>query len=149
MASHSQWQTYDDYDAAVYVISIAAELADMHPQTLRSYERKGLISPSRTDGNTRRYSRRDVDRLRLIQRLTQQEGLNLAGVRAVIEMGEQLEASQRRIADLEDMVRRLAQQLKDDVAAAKRDRRYEVVPSPGSQIEPHPNLSRPRHSRGR
>ena len=146
MANQQHW---DDYDAAVYVISIAAELADMHPQTLRAYERKGLISPSRTEGNTRRYSRRDVDRLRLIQRLTQDEGLNLAGVRAVLEMGEQLEAAQRRIHELEDMVRRLASQMKEDVEAAHASHRFEVVPAPGSHLEPHPRLSRSRQSRGR
>src|SRR5437868_6630888 len=71
--------TYEE--RAVYVISVAADLAGVHPQTLRIYERKGLLSPQRTAGNTRRYSERDVEQLRQIQRLTQDEGVNLAGVR--------------------------------------------------------------------
>ena len=65
----------------MYVISVAAELAGVHPQTLRIYERKGLLHPDRTAGNNRRYSERDIERLRMIQRLTQEQGMNLAGVR--------------------------------------------------------------------
>lgn len=132
----------DDYDAPVYVISIAAELADMHPQTLRAYERKGLVEPARTGGNTRRYSRRDVDRLRLIQALTQDQGLNLAGVRVVLDMGEQLEHARHRIGELEDMVRALAARLEDDVEAAHRSHRFEIVPAPGGEVEVHPRLRR-------
>src|SRR6266498_1786178 len=73
-------------ERAVYVISVAADLAGVHPQTLRIYERKGLLSPQRTSGNTRRYSERDVEQLRRIQRLTQDEGVNLAGVRLIMEL---------------------------------------------------------------
>lgn len=134
----------DDYDAPVYVISIAAELADMHPQTLRAYERKGLVEPARTGGNTRRYSRRDVDRLRLIQTLTREQGLNLAGVRVVLDMGEQLEGARRRIGELEDMVRALAARLQDDVEAAHRSHRFEIVPAPSGDVEVHPRLRRRR-----
>jgi MerR family transcriptional regulator/heat shock protein HspR len=83
-------------DRAVYVISVAAELAGVHPQTLRIYERKGLVQPKRTPGNSRRYSARDVARLRMIQRLTQQEGMNLAGVRMMLEMENELERMRRR-----------------------------------------------------
>ena len=79
-----------DDERAVYVISIAAELAGMHPQTLRIYERKGLLRPARTAGNTRRYSERDIARLREIARLTQ-EGVGLAGVKLIVELEEQLE----------------------------------------------------------
>ena len=117
-----------DYDEPVYVISVAADLADMHPQTLRSYEREGLVEPARTSGNTRRYSQRDIDRLRFIRHLTQEEGLNLAGVRVVLDLGEKLEGSRRRIRELEDMVRTLASRLTDDVEAAHRSHRFEVVP---------------------
>ena len=78
-------------ERAVYVISVAAELAGVHPQTLRIYERKGLLSPKRTAGNTRRYSERDIERLRAIQALTQQEGVNLAGVRMIMQMQAELE----------------------------------------------------------
>lgn len=132
----------DDYDTPVYVISIAAELADMHPQTLRAYERKGLIEPARTEGNTRRYSRRDIDRLRFIQTLTQDEGLNLAGVKVVLDMGEQLQRARTRIGELEDMVRHLAARLQDDVEAAHKSHRFEVVPAPGRDLEVHSRLRR-------
>lgn len=136
-----------DYDEPVYVISIASELAGMHPQTLRAYERKGLVDPARTEGNTRRYSRRDVDRLRFIQHLTQEQGLNLAGVSLVLRMGEQLEASRRRIQDLEEAVRVLSTRLKDDVAAAHASHRFEILPAPGRQVEPHPRYGRPTRRR--
>ncbi|MFT5221743.1 MAG: MerR family transcriptional regulator/heat shock protein HspR [Glaciecola sp.] len=136
-----------DYDDAVYVISIASELAGMHPQTLRAYERKGLVHPSRTEGNTRRYSRRDVDRLRFIQHLTQEQGLNLAGVELVLRMGEQLESQRRRTGDLEEAVRLLSQRLKDDVQAAHKSHKFEIVPAPGRQVEPHATYGRPTRRR--
>lgn len=84
-------------ERAVYVISVAADLAGVHPQTLRIYERKGLLSPQRTAGNTRRYSERDVEMLRQIQRLTQDEGVNLAGVRIIMEMQRRLEEVQEQL----------------------------------------------------
>jgi MerR family transcriptional regulator/heat shock protein HspR len=131
-----------DYDEPVFVISVAADLADMHPQTLRSYEREGLVSPARTEGNTRRYSQRDIDRLRFIRHLTQEEGLNLAGVRVVLDLGEKLEGARRRIRELEEMVRTLAARLTDDVEAAHQSHRYEVVPTPNREVEVHPRLRR-------
>ncbi len=97
----------DADDRAVYVISVAAELAGVHPQTLRIYERKGLVQPKRTAGNSRRYSARDVARLRLIQRLTQEQGMNLAGVRAMLEMESELAQMRRRA---ERLAAELAQQ---------------------------------------
>jgi MerR family transcriptional regulator/heat shock protein HspR len=87
-------------DQAVYIISVAAELAGVHPQTLRIYERKGLVRPYRTSGNTRRYSEADIDRLRRVQRLTQQ-GVNLAGVKRILAMEEELQRMRRQIAQLE------------------------------------------------
>ena len=93
-------------DNALYVISIAAELAGVHPQTLRVYERKGLVQPHRTEGNTRRYSEEDIVRLRRIQALTQ-EGLNLAGVMKVIELEQEMERIKARhdqaLAELDRM----------------------------------------------
>lgn len=83
-------------ERAVYVISVAADLAGVHPQTLRIYERKGLLSPKRTAGNSRRYSERDVERLRQIQRLTQ-AGVNLAGVRIIMELQRRLDEMQRTV----------------------------------------------------
>ncbi len=93
-------------DQAMYIISVAAELAGVHPQTLRVYERKGLVNPQRTGGNSRRYSERDIDRLRRIQELTQ-EGINLAGVIRIIELERQLERANdrydRAVAAVEDL----------------------------------------------
>ncbi len=86
-------------DRAVYVISIAAELAGVHPQTLRIYERKELLTPKRTTGNSRRYSERDVETLRKIQQLTQDEGVNLAGVKIIMDL-------ERRLADTEAQLER-------------------------------------------
>ena len=84
-------------DRPRYMISVAAELVGMHPQTLRMYEQKGLVDPKRTAGNTRLYSEADLERLRLIQKLTTQLGLNLAGVEAVLELEEQLQRMQARM----------------------------------------------------
>ncbi|HEX9123650.1 MAG TPA: helix-turn-helix transcriptional regulator [Actinomycetota bacterium] len=94
-------------DRAVYIISVAAELAGVHPQTLRIYERKGLLRPKRTSGNTRRYSERDIRRLQLIQELTQDQGVNLAGVKMIMEMQRELEELRRRTAELEIELRRV------------------------------------------
>jgi MerR family transcriptional regulator/heat shock protein HspR len=115
-------------ETAVYVISVAAELAGVHPQTLRVYERKGLLSPQRTSGNTRRYSIDDIERLRRIQELTQREGVNLAGAKMVLRLQEQLERMRRditrmaaRVQDLEADVaremRRMAQQAGEIIPA--------------------------------
>ena len=122
-----------DHDLPMFVISVAAEMSDLHPQTLRAYERDGLLSPYRTPGGTRRYSMRDVERLRLIRRLTQDEGLNLAGVRLVLEMGERLEASRRRITELEEMVRVLATRLDERPSSS----RFEIVKAPAAGMELH------------
>jgi MerR family transcriptional regulator/heat shock protein HspR len=89
-----------------YMISVAAELVGMHPQTLRMYEQKGLVNPGRTAGNTRLYSDADVDRLRLIQRLTTDLGLNLAGVERVLHMEDELLRMQRRLERMEHEMRR-------------------------------------------
>jgi MerR family transcriptional regulator/heat shock protein HspR len=95
-------QTGDE--RAVYIISVAAELAGVHPQTLRIYERKGLLRPERTSGNTRRYSDRDIELLRTIQGLTQDEGVNLAGVKRIMELREQLDEMERRIQELKEQL---------------------------------------------
>jgi MerR family transcriptional regulator, heat shock protein HspR len=98
-------------ERAVYIISVAAELAGVHPQTLRMYERRGLLMPARTSGNTRRYSERDIERIRMIQELTRQEGVSLAGVKLFIEMREQLAEMRRRAEELE---RELRERIDDD-----------------------------------
>jgi MerR family transcriptional regulator/heat shock protein HspR len=140
--STDQGQAYelpDEADTPVYVISVAADLAGLHPQTLRAYEREGLLTPARTGGGTRRYSRRDVERLQFIRTLTQDEGLNLAGVRVVLDLGEKLEGSRRRIAELEEMVRVLAERIEDQPS---RGDRYEIVRAPTSNVEVHPHRRR-------
>jgi MerR family transcriptional regulator/heat shock protein HspR len=91
--------TFDD-EQGVFMISVAAELAEMHPQTLRIYETRGLITPKRSPKNTRLYSRRDVERLRRIQEMTQQ-GLNLVGVETVLALEEQVEKLRQRVRELE------------------------------------------------
>ena len=88
-------------ERAVYIISVAAELAGVHPQTLRMYERRGLLAPKRTSGNTRRYSERDIARIQMILELTQRDGVSLAGVKLFIEMREQLALMRRRTEELE------------------------------------------------
>jgi MerR family transcriptional regulator, heat shock protein HspR len=90
-----------DEERAVYIISVAAELAGVHPQTLRIYERKGLVAPKRTSGNNRRYSDRDIRLLRQIQDLTQEGGINLAGVKMIIELQAQLDALRAKTAELQ------------------------------------------------
>jgi len=90
-----------------FLISVAAELAGMHAQTLRTYDRLGLVSPSRSSGGGRRYSERDVDLLREVQRLSQDEGVNLAGIKRIIELTNQVEALQSRLAELSAEVDRL------------------------------------------
>ena len=87
-------------DARTFLISVAAELAGMHAQTLRTYDRLGLVSPERSAGGGRRYSERDVELLREIQRLSQDEGVNLAGIKRIIELSNQVQALQSRIAEM-------------------------------------------------
>jgi MerR family transcriptional regulator, heat shock protein HspR len=96
--------TNDDHPR--YMISVAAELVGMHPQTLRIYEQKGLVNPQRTAGNTRLYSDADVERLRLIQRLTGDWGLNLAGVERVLHMEDEIERLRMRMERMEQEMRR-------------------------------------------
>ena len=98
-------------DRPRYMISVAAELVGMHPQTLRMYEQKGLVRPGRTAGNTRLYSEADLERLRLIQRLTTELGLNLAGVEAVLELEEQLQRMRARMERLEREMRDAIEQV--------------------------------------
>ena len=91
-------------DAKVYVISVAAELAGMHPQTLRQYDRLGLVSPSRASGRGRRYSLRDIATLREVQRLSQDEGVNLAGIKRILELEAELEGLKRQVEYLRAFV---------------------------------------------
>ena len=95
-----------DFDQPIFVISVAAELADMHPQTLRQYDRLGIVSPSRAPGKSRRYSQRDVNMLREVQRLSQ-EGVSLEGIKRILQLENQVAALQRRVGELtEELGRR-------------------------------------------
>src|SRR3954447_380151 len=117
-----------DPDRGVYMISVAAELAGMHPQTLRIYESRGLIQPKRSPKNTRLYSQEDVDRLRRIQELTSDLGMNLAEVERVFELEEQIERMQRRMRNLERHAQRVQEELRKEVERVRRSLKYELVP---------------------
>jgi MerR family transcriptional regulator, heat shock protein HspR len=114
-------------DRGVFMISVAAELADMHPQTLRMYEARGLIEPKRSPKGTRLYSQKDVERLRRIQEMTTELGLNLAGVERVLELEAKLERAQSKV----DALERRAAELKEEVVRLMQRRdelRAEIVP---------------------
>jgi MerR family transcriptional regulator, heat shock protein HspR len=119
---------FEDKLRPVFMISVAAELAEMHPQTLRMYERRGLIRPRRSSKSTRLYSLADVERLRRIQQLVGECGLNLAGVERVLEMEQQLETLQRRLDQLQVEMDHLAAQARDELEAVHRSYRKELVP---------------------
>jgi MerR family transcriptional regulator/heat shock protein HspR len=107
-------------DRPMYMISVAAELAGVHPQTLRTYESKGLVRPKRTPGGTRLYSEADVERLRIIQRLTTELGLNLAGVELVLRLEDELRRAQAQIE-------RLQMQLREEIQKVHKQYRRDLV----------------------
>ena len=117
-----------DSNRGVFMISVAAELADMHPQTLRMYEARGLITPKRSPKNTRLYSKRDVERLRRIQQMTSEEGLNLAGVETVLEMEERVESMRAELEKMRRRTRELEQEMADEVARVRQSLKAEIVP---------------------
>ena len=120
----------------VFMISVAAELAEMHPQTLRMYEQRGLITPKRSPKGTRLYSWDDVQRLRKIQRMTAELGMNLAGVEKVLELEEQLERMTRRVEQLERRAERIQAEMEERVEAVRRSHRAEIVryEAPGTSL---------------
>lgn len=111
---------------AVFVISVAAELAGMHPQTLRIYERKGLLEPARTPGGTRRYSQEDIERLQLIQELTSQ-GLNLEGVRRVLALQEENRNLKRKVDKLRDKLDDMEEEIEQRLEQVHRSYRHDIV----------------------
>jgi MerR family transcriptional regulator/heat shock protein HspR len=117
-----------DEARGVFMISVAAELAGMHPQTLRMYEARGLIAPKRSAKNTRLYSFEDVERLRRIQRMTAQEGLNLAGVETVLELERQLERARRELSKMRDVAVAMESEMLAEIDRVKRSFRAEIVP---------------------
>ena len=129
-----------DDETPVFVISVAAELAGMHAQTLRQYDRLGLVTPSRTKGGGRRYSARDVALLREVQRLSQDEGVSLSGIARILELENQVQALQSRVAELTDEVEVLRS------GAGRSTRVFSV--SPTGDVYAARLGERPRHDRG-
>jgi MerR family transcriptional regulator/heat shock protein HspR len=127
-----------DEDAPVFVISVAAQLAGMHPQTLRQYDRLGLVSPGRTAGRGRRYSARDIVVLREVQRLSQEEGVNLAGVKRILELEAQVDALRHR-------VRELTEDLEAALGELQRSRRV-FAAGPAGEVVAVPRGRRPDRS---
>src|SRR4051795_9365874 len=121
-------ETAIDPERGVFMISVAAELAEMHPQTLRMYETRGLITPKRSPKKTRLYSQSDVERLRRIQRMTTDEGLNLAGVEAVLKMEEQVARMRSELERMRRRTKELEQEMNEEVERVRRSLKAELVP---------------------
>lgn len=117
-----------DRRRAVFMISVAAELAEMHPQTLRMYEARGLITPKRSPKNTRLYSYEDVERLRRIQQMTADEGLNLAGVETVLTLERELEQARAEVQRMRERAAELERRMTDELERVRRSLRAEIVP---------------------
>ena len=118
---------HDESKRGVYMISVAAVLAEMHPQTLRMYEARGLIEPKRSPKGTRLYSQADVDRLRRIQEMTTELGMNLAGVERVLELEKTMETMRKRLERLESAAAELQREMLEQVEAVHRSYRRELV----------------------
>jgi MerR family transcriptional regulator, heat shock protein HspR len=117
-----------DEDTPFFVISVAAQLSGLHAQTLRSYDRMGLVSPGRTSGGGRRYSMRDIVLLREVQRLSQEEGVNLAGIKRIIELENQVDALRMRVAELQQELAQALAVADSTAAAVHASYRRDLVP---------------------
>ncbi|CRK60528.1 HspR, transcriptional repressor of DnaK operon [Alloactinosynnema sp. L-07] len=117
-----------DEDTPVFVISVAAQLSGLHAQTLRGYDRQGLVSPGRTSGGGRRYSMRDIALLREVQRLSQEDGVNLAGIKRIIELENEVDALRDRIAQLTEEIAAAYAAAEQAAAAIHRSYRNDLVP---------------------
>jgi MerR family transcriptional regulator/heat shock protein HspR len=117
-----------DRGRAVFMISVAAELAEMHPQTLRMYEARGLITPKRSPKNTRLYSYEDVERLRRIQQMTAEDGLNLAGVETVLTLERELERARAEVARMRERAAEIERQMSAELERVRTTLRGEIVP---------------------
>jgi len=124
----------NDRRKPLFMISVASELADMHPQTLRMYERRGLVRPKRSLKQTRLYSMEDVERLRYIQQLTNELGLNLAGVERVLELEERMESMRRELDRLQAQLEEAMMDATRQVEEIHRSYRRELIPLPGREI---------------
>jgi MerR family transcriptional regulator/heat shock protein HspR len=127
-------------DSPVYVISVAAELSGLHPQTLRAYDRLGLVSPGRTSGRGRRYSLRDVVLLREVQRLSQQDGVNLSGIKQILELAAELDRARRLLAEMTTEIAQLRAELESTRAVAARLAGLVRNRAAGAQLVPVRNL---------
>jgi MerR family transcriptional regulator/heat shock protein HspR len=144
-------------DRGVFMISVAAELAEMHPQTLRMYEQRGLIEPKRSPKGTRLYSQEDVERLRRIQEMTSELGLNLAGVEHVLRLEQELERSRRRVDALERRTTELQHEMTSQIEAVKKELRggelvplkhtRDIISTPPPEPPPAPAPPEPRGPR--
>lgn len=121
-------------DTPVFVISVAAQLSGMHPQTLRQYDRLGLVSPGRASGRGRRYSARNVAQLLAVQRLSQDDGVNLAGIKRILELEDHIAALKARINELHDQLARAQTAVAHADARARATYRRDVVPTPTREV---------------
>jgi MerR family transcriptional regulator/heat shock protein HspR len=128
-------------DSPVYVISVAAELSGLHPQTLRAYDRLGLVSPGRSAGRGRRYSLRDVVMLREVQRLSQEDGVNLSGIKRILELGAELERARRLLTEMTAEMAQLRAELESTRAVAARLAGLVRNRAAGAQLVPVRNVS--------
>jgi MerR family transcriptional regulator/heat shock protein HspR len=118
----------------VYMIGVAAGLAGMHPQTLRLYERKKLVCPKRTAGSTRLYSERDIEILKYIQELTQEIGINLAGVKVILELEKEREDLEEKFGEIEQKMLKMREEMREEIEKIHRSYRKEIVLFPRGQI---------------
>ncbi|WP_287154979.1 MerR family transcriptional regulator [Candidatus Solincola tengchongensis] len=132
-AERAGGETRGRSDEPLYVISVAARLADVHPQTLRIYERKGLLSPARVR-NRRRYSEADIEQCRLIQELTQDMGINLAGVKMILDLQRSLEVMRGRIRALEEELEEARREMEERVRMVRESFRNDIVPVPRGEL---------------
>ncbi len=145
-----------DETRGVFMISVAADLAEMHPQTLRMYEARGLITPQRSAKNTRLYSQRDVDRLRRIQQMTSEEGLNLAGVETVLELERTVERMRSELGRMRERAAEMQRRFEEELEQVRRSLKAEIVPYGAYDVFPGDGgpsvkiqVERPNRSPGR
>jgi MerR family transcriptional regulator/heat shock protein HspR len=131
-----------DETRGVFMISVAAELAEMHPQTLRMYEARGLIAPQRSAKNTRLYSQRDVERLRRIQRMTSEEGLNLAGVETVLDLERTVERMRTELGRMRERAAEMERRFEQELEQVRKSLKAEIVPYGAYDLLPSDDVPR-------
>ena len=131
-----------DAHRGVFMISVAAELAEMHPQTLRMYEARGLITPQRSAKNTRLFSQRDVERLRRIQRMTSEEGLNLAGVETVLDLERTVERMRAELGRMRERAAEMERRFEQELEQVRKSLKAEIVPYGAYDVLPSDDAPR-------